>query len=47
VRLEEIVELQAHAGDAVVHAVQALRILHADQRQPAVVLEHADFEEPD
>ena len=35
-------ELQAHAGDLVLHAVQLLRVLEVDQRQAGIVLEHAD-----
>jgi hypothetical protein len=45
-RHEEVVELQAHAGNPVIHAVQALRVGEVDQRQAAVVLVHADLEQP-
>jgi len=44
-RGEEVVELEAHAGDAVFHAVERLGVLQVDERQAGVVLEHPHLED--
>ena len=44
-RGEQIVELQAHAGNLVVEPIEFLRVIEVDEREPGVVLEHADLED--
>jgi hypothetical protein len=46
-RGEQVVDLEAHAGDAIVHAVERLRVGHVDQRQAGVEFEHAGLEHAD
>ena len=42
---EEVVELQPHAGRPL-HPVQLLRVLEADEHEPAVELVHAELDDP-
>jgi hypothetical protein len=46
-RHEQVVDLEPHAADPVVHLVELLRVAHVDQREAAVVLVHADLEDAD
>jgi hypothetical protein len=46
-RGEQVVELQAHAGDLVLHAVERCASAEVQQRQAGVVFVHADLEDAD
>jgi hypothetical protein len=45
-RGEQVVDLEPHAADALVHAIQLLRVGHVHQGQPGIELEHAGLENP-
>jgi len=46
-RPEQVVELEAHAGNVAFHAVERLRVGHVHQRQAGIVFVHAGLEEAD